>query len=214
MGRTIIDTMKGLLLALLITWPAASWGGAGAERLQEFLDETRAFDATFVQDVRTPDWGSDERRTGIFQAEKPGRFRWDYDEPFDQSIISDGETVWYYEPELKQATRVPWSRLEKSPAAFLSAGGDLAETFQILEITNKRLNLPAVRLIPKNREESVQEITVTLRPDKPEIAELEMVDSIGNRSLFTFDGMKRNGPIDPDRFRFTPPEGVDVVEPK
>ena len=218
-GVTTVQRWLAILIVaaiLPVLWleplTAAASGEDAEARLQSFLDETRSLDAAFRQEVQAADWGADELRVGRFLAEKPGRFRWDYEEPFVQNIISNGETVWYYEPDLKQATRAPWSRLEKTPAAFLSAGGRMRDSFQVMVVSNKRLGLPAVKLIPKSAEGAIVEIVVTLHPERPEIAELEMVDNLNNRSFFTFQEMRRNGDIAADRFRFTPPAGVDVVD--
>src|SRR5690625_3594627 len=31
---------------------------------------------------------------GEFYLDRPGQFRWNYEKPYKQSIISDGETLW------------------------------------------------------------------------------------------------------------------------
>ncbi|MEO8080582.1 MAG: outer-membrane lipoprotein carrier protein LolA, partial [Caldimonas sp.] len=46
----------------------------------------------------------------------------------------------------------------------------------------------------------------------PTLAALEIADSFGQKSLLTFSDFVANPAIAPERFRFTPPAGADVIE--
>ena len=42
--------------------------------------------------------------TGSFVFMRPGRFRFDYQKPFPQTLVADGQTFWLYDPDIGQAT--------------------------------------------------------------------------------------------------------------
>ncbi|MBF0144276.1 MAG: outer membrane lipoprotein chaperone LolA [Magnetococcales bacterium] len=182
---------------------------AAVTRLQQFINRLQTLEARFVQTVDPPPAGGAESR-GTFYADKPNRFRWDYQTPHKQEIVSDGETIWYYDPDLEQATKKDAKSLENSPASFLVSGKPLEENFNWLVVRDEILKLPAVRLWPK-KEGSLQEITVTLHPEQEELLHLNLVDSMGNRSSFRFSQSRLNVELPENRFSFTPPPGVDVI---
>ncbi|MBF0622310.1 MAG: outer-membrane lipoprotein carrier protein LolA [Magnetococcales bacterium] len=182
-------------------------------RLQRFIYDLKSMDATFVQKTDNADSGVPTISHGRFQAERPYRFRWDYTDPYPQLILSDSTMVWYYEEDLKQVTRTPAERLNSSPAAFLIAGRPLGELFRWEVLAGPKAGTETVRLHSLNEEESsFDEIRVTLHPERDELYMLEVMDNLGNFSRFTFDNMKMNQPIPQDRFHFTVPEGVDVLD--
>lgn len=207
-----------LMLVLIATIPP-SYAGAAAEkdrallnRVQKLVDNTKTMEADFVQQVMGS--GSDNQESrGHFSAAHPGRFRWDYQAPSEQLIVSDGNVVWYYEPDLKQATRSNVDHIRDTPAGFFTAGGPIDDSFAWEVATGTTWPGPALRLTPK-RETSIREITVALHIAKDKILGLEVVDNLGTHSLIVFDNLVVNHPIPNERFNFSPPAGVDVVEDK
>ncbi|MBF0178780.1 MAG: outer membrane lipoprotein chaperone LolA [Magnetococcales bacterium] len=217
-----IHRILGLALGLWLGGVSVSTTAQAAEtpamppevqRLQAFLDKLKSLQADFVQHM--PDAAGDQPREsrGQFSAARPGRFRWDYSAPYEQLILADGETVWFYEPDLKQVTRSPAGRLEKTPAGFLTSGKRLEETFTWEVKPGPDPKLPAVELRPL-KEGTVKRISVTLWPDRDEIRDFIVEDSLQHRSLFTFSNWRPNAAIPAERFRFVVPKGVDVIENK
>lgn len=62
-------------------------------------------------------------------------FRWDYQVPNEQQVLSDGSTLWVYVPENRQVIVSEISQVEAeygdNPAAFFSGLGDLTQNFDI-----------------------------------------------------------------------------------
>ena len=80
--------------------------GTGARvTLQAFLDRTGEASGRFFQTV-TDKTGREAAQPseGIFRFKRPGRFEWTYEKPYRQQIISDGKTLWIYDPDLMQVT--------------------------------------------------------------------------------------------------------------
>ena len=50
-------------------------------------------------------------------------FCFDYRKPFEQTIVADGQTLWFYDVDLNQVTQRPQAQaLGNTPAALLASG--------------------------------------------------------------------------------------------
>jgi outer membrane lipoprotein carrier protein len=67
---------------------------------------------------------------------------------------------------------------------------------------------------PKAKDGPLQSVRVGFRPSGrgSELAELEILDSFGQRSVLTFSQLVVNTPLRSDAFVFKPPAGADVVQ--
>ncbi|MBF0109537.1 MAG: outer membrane lipoprotein chaperone LolA [Magnetococcales bacterium] len=186
-------------------------GRQAFSRLQSFLATMHTMEADFIQRVVNPAQGTPGESKGTFQASRPGKFRWDYQYPFIQHIISDGKEIFFYEPDLKQVSVADWSRLNNSPASFFVSDEPLEVVFDWTVHTDPLFNLPSIRLKPK-KQGDVQYIDVLLNPEKSVLIKLSILDAMGNLSHFHFYKSRMNAAIVPDRFQFKVPPGVDVVK--
>ena len=121
------------------------------QRLQRFLDTLQTLEADFVQQVVTPEAGIPAESRGHISTTRPNRFRWDYHQPNEQVIVSNGEKIWFYERDLQQVTVRNSRELEGTPAVLLSAGGQLEELFSWEIMHDQSFNAASVRLVPKKR---------------------------------------------------------------
>ncbi|MBF0459842.1 MAG: outer membrane lipoprotein chaperone LolA [Magnetococcales bacterium] len=181
------------------------------QRLQDFLNQTKTWEADFLQQIEAPEAGVPAESAGHIATAKPGRFRWDYRTPTLQTIVSDGQTIWFYEPDLAQVTVGKASRLDNTPALLLSSSAPLQTVFTWEVSVDESLNLPAVHLRPR-KSGTIQEIILILYPDRDELLKLTTRDSLGHISHFTFRNMRINQPVAGDRFQFKIPPNVDIIE--
>src|SRR5690606_35806332 len=72
--------------------------------LQRLLSQTRSLQGDFEQVTRDQDGQIVEENTGTFAIKRPGLLRWHIEEPFEQLLVSDGENLWVYDPDLEQVT--------------------------------------------------------------------------------------------------------------
>src|SRR5205085_9079615 len=72
-------------------------------KLQARYDTTSAFRADFAQRTAVASVGDSDVAKGTVAFRKPGKMRWNYREPDEQQIISDGTTLWIYQPADQQA---------------------------------------------------------------------------------------------------------------
>jgi outer membrane lipoprotein carrier protein len=224
--RQIMDMTRRTLLG---AWAAGQLTMAGAadaaalDSLEQFIRQTRAGRAQFTQVVTPPmregQVGRVRTSSGRFEFQRPGRFRFTYDRPFQQLIVADGTTLWLHDVDLNQVTARPQaSALGSTPAALIAAAPDL-RALQVdftLQAQPDTDGLEWVSALPRNRDGALQSIRVGLRPGERgvELGALEIVDSFGQRSVLTFSRFEVNPALGSDRFQFQPPPGADLVRSK
>ncbi len=188
-------------------------GAAAAQRLAAFLEDTRALRARFVQEIVAEDGTPTERASGTLAVLRPGRFRWDYREPYRQLIVADGERLWIYDEDLAQVTVRPQARaLGRTPLQILGAPASRAlEGFAVREL-GLRGGLEWVELLPQGGGDGPADFErIRVGFAGPRLARMELVDASGQTVRLRFEAVERNPALAASLFRFSPPPGVDVV---
>lgn len=178
--------------------------------LREFLDGLQTFSAGFEQ-VLFSEFGEDlEHSSGTVQIQRPGKFNWTYVEPYSQSIISDGETLWIYDADLAQATVKDASHsLGDSPASILDGSGDIDAHYVVLN-TGAQDGVEWLELTPRDADSDYA--TIRLGFSGGELTGMVLFDNLGQKTVITFRDIIRNQELDPARFTFAPPPGLDVID--
>lgn len=208
------QVIVGRTLTALVGWLAAlPLYGAVSPRaqLENYLATTSTLEARFVQTLTDEQGEVIEVARGTLYLDRPGRFRWEYTSPYQQSIVADGETLWIYDRDLEQVTRRPLDgALTDTPAALLGNELDLDESFVVSEETGAD-GRPWLRLTSKSiDDENYSEFRLAFDADG--LRAMKMTDNFGQQTLLEFSDERRNQKIDPDLFRFEPPPGVDVFD--
>ena len=194
-------------------------GSTGLESLENFVKNTKSGRAAFTQVVTSPakegQLSKTKTSSGTFEFLRPNRFKFVYKKPFEQSIVSDGQTLWLYDVDLNQVTARKLAQvLNGTPAAVIAAAADLKglEADFTLAALPDKAGLQWVQATPKTKEGQLQNISVGFKAiDKgSELAALEILDSFGQRSLMSFSQFEVNPPIGTTSFQFKPPAGSDV----
>ena len=209
--------MKNALVALAFTACVLTARGAGLDALENFVKSAKSGRADFTQVVSEPARQGQSARSktssGTFEFVRPSRFRFDYRKPFEQTIVADGQTLWLYDPDLKQVTsRKQAQVLSSTPAGLIAAAPDLStlrKDFN-LESAGEKDGVQWVQATPKSKEGQLRSVKVGFRGDQ--LAALEILDGLGQRSVMTFSNMELNATIPSDTFAFKPPPGADVVK--
>jgi outer membrane lipoprotein carrier protein len=179
------------------------------ETLREFVQNVRSGQGRFTQTVTSPDGKRRKVSQGVFEFQRPNRFRFVYAKPFEQTIVSDGQKVWLHDPELNQVTvRRLTQALGATPAALL-AGGSLDQDFE-LAAQPSRDGLEWAQATPRQRDGTIQTMRLGFRGK--DLAALEILDHFGQRSVLLFPDFRANASVPPEQFRFTPPPGADLIE--
>ena len=190
----------GLLILSLLLSQAALAAGAASEKLTVFLQSVVTFKAQFEQTVLGPEGDVLETAQGQFILERPGKFRWDYLNPYPQEIVADGTRIWFYDVDLEQVT--------DTPATLLSGEMLPQEKYQVIDLTTDD-GLEWVELIPKDLESNFQSVRFAF--DKQSLRQMIMRDSFDQTTRLIFSDVSENIVLDSKTFLFVAPEGVDVV---
>ena len=209
-----------LVLAIIsIASNAQQMPDSGLESLENFVKTTQSGRAVFAQVVTGPAKAGQVAKTktssGTFEFLRPNRFKFVYQKPFEQSIVSDGQTLWLHDVDLNQVTSRKLSQvLNGTPAAVIAAAADLKglQADFTLKALPEKGGLQWVQATPKTKDGQLQTISVGFRAtDKgQELAELDILDSFGQRSVMTFSQFVVNPVLATASFQFKPPPGSDL----
>ena len=173
--------------------------------------------ADFTQIVTAPPKDGQAQRpkqsSGSFAFQRPGRFKFVYQKPFEQTIVADGQTLWLYDVDLNQVTqRAQAQALGSTPAALLASAPDLQALRAdfTLESAPAQDGLEWVQAVPKAKEGQLQNVRVGFRDGQ--LAVLEILDSFGQRSTLRFAKLQANPQLPAATFQFKPPAGADVLK--
>ena len=143
-------------------------------------------------------------------VKRPGLFYWHTDAPNEQTMISDGQKVTLWDPDLEQATiKKLDQRLTQTPALLLS--GDVSKISESFDITSKQAGgVIDFTLKPKTKDTLFDSLNLSFRNGV--INNMRLVDSVGQRTDILFSGVKANEPIPAAKFKFDIPKGADVIQ--
>ena len=220
-----------LFMAWLCLMPS-SWAQSSPdaiESLSQFLKFTNSGRAQFSQVVAGPSKTDQAPRrktsSGTFEFQRPQQFRFTYQKPFVQAMVSDGQWLWLFDADLNQVTmRKQNQLLGQTPVALILSSGDL-KALQAefnLKAEPDSEGLQWVRATPKQSDGAVQVIRVGLKlgvaavntaSNVPVLTVLEIVDGLGQTSRLNFQNFETNVKLPPETFQFKAPAGVQVIRP-
>ncbi|MDH5379186.1 MAG: outer membrane lipoprotein chaperone LolA [Gammaproteobacteria bacterium] len=193
------------VLALFLQ-PALSW----ANELDDFFDKLVTLQAEFVQKSENGKLTGEQTLSGTLYIERPGKFRWDYQKPYKQLIISDGKKVWLYDVDLEQVTiKALDATIGDTPAMLLSSEGSLKNSFIIKNHPSEE-GLDWVKLLPRKQDASFNEIRIGFKNNQ--INTMVLVDNLEQITRISFSKIQRNPKLTGNLFSFKVPDGVDVID--
>lgn len=166
--------------------------------------------ADFTQEIIDQQRNVQQQMRGRLVIQRPGKFRWNYQAPYEQEIVADGNKVWLYDVDLEQVTVKPQDQaLAGSPASLLSTQSKLDSEFKIRTV-QRNDGLQWFELTPKVKESGFEHILLGLK--QKQLYRLEIKDGFGQQTDIQFDNVQINSAVAADTFAFTIPKGVDVID--
>jgi outer membrane lipoprotein carrier protein len=213
------------IATILFSGVAISQSESGSDQLRQFVRNSKTAEGDFVQQqLRAPKANEPQdkglkvvRQTqGHFVFQRPGRFVWDTQKPYEQKLIANGNQLILWDKDLNQATFRPAGQaLASTPAAILFGENSLDQHFELIE-GEERLGMKWVALVPKsdtNAKKQVDlpytKISIGMVNGLPKA--LELMDGLGSVVLVTLDKIQLNVNLPANRFNFTPPTGAEVL---
>lgn len=198
-----------IALALMFMLTCVTARAASIEMLKGLLQQTTSGKARFAQIVVDKNLKELQKATGTMQFVRPGRFRWEYDKPYEQTIVGDGAKLWIYDKDLNQVTvRKLDKALGGSPAALLAGSNEIEKVYTLTNLGPQE-GLDWLEAVPKSKDNTFERIRLGFSVSGLEAMELR--DQFAQTTVIKFAGIERNPKIAPEVFRFTPPKGADVI---
>ena len=213
----LVRLVSVLLFAFAVAAPLAAQTDvhAIADRVDQRYNHLQTLEAQFSETYSGA--GMTRKESGTLTLKKPGRMRWDYDQPRPKMFLTDGTTAWFYVPGERQVRRAPVKQLDdlRSPLRYLLGKSKLEKEFVSLAIaTDARPVNPGdivLRGVPKGMQDRVAQTLVEVTPDGL-ITRIVVEELDGSVTEFRFLRQKENVQLADQHFRFTPPPGVEVVQ--
>ncbi len=196
---------SGLGLAL---WCLLGVAGATPASLTDYFHGITTLRAHFTQEVRGTVSDRVQRTEGILAIYRPDRFYLEYTEPYRQLYVADGKTLWAYDEDLEQVTvHRQQGMLQNTPALILTQPEKLAASYTI--VRREGDGKVVFELTPRDPNSQFELISIGFRGKQ--LVLMELRDALGQTTVLRFSRLQLNPLIDEARFRFTPPEGVDLI---
>jgi outer membrane lipoprotein carrier protein len=201
--------MRILLFVLAFAAAGASAADSARSRMEAFSKDLKSTSGSFSQSVTDANGrGGDESR-GTLALQAPRQFRWETKQPYEQTIVADGQRVWVYEPDLQQVTvRSQSSEEAHSPLTVLTDLSQLDSQFTATE-SGERDGLAWLKLTSKAKDPEFEYAELGFAAH--DLERMLFKDQLGNTTEIRFSDWKRNPKLAADTFQFTPPKGVDVM---
>lgn len=178
--------------------------------LKTFIQETRTVRAHFSQTLYDRNARAIQESSGTMQFERPEKFRWTYEKPYEQLIIGDGVQVWFYDRDLNQVTVRQFNiAIGSSPAALLAGSSTIEDNFELVELGLQN-EMEWLEAIPKSKESAFEFIQMGFSPDGA-LKIMALRDSFGQTTILSFSDLDKNPKLPADLFKFIPPDNADVI---
>jgi len=186
-----------------------------ADKVDQRYNHMQTLEAQFSETYSGA--GMTRTESGTLTLKKPGRMRWDYEQPRPKMFLTDGTTAWFYVPGERQVRRAPVKQLDdlRSPLRYLLGKAKLEKEFVGLSIaSNQKPEYEGdivLQGIPKSMADRVANTLLEVSLDGL-IRRIVVEELDGSVTEFRFLQQKENVQVPDQRFRFTPPAGVEVVQ--
>jgi outer membrane lipoprotein carrier protein len=182
------------------------------DRLDALLGNIETMAADVVQLIVESDGGVLEESGIQMLLKKPDGFYWETLTPFPELIVTDGTTLWNYQPDLEQVVIEDWDSSRSELAAQLLSGNieSLGGDYAIDSFTPTENEHQEFELTPRSADNVYQLISINFMHD--ELESIYLNSKNGQQTVWRFENVIRNSAIDDAKFQFVPPENIEIIE--
>ncbi len=206
-----------LLTGLAVVWlgvPAFA-GDTGLDTLlkgvEAHYNKAKTLQVLFHEDY-TPPGRPKRTENGTLVLRKPGKMRWDYEQPKGKLFISDGKFLWLYTPDENRAEKMKLKESDdmRVPLAFLLGKLDFQKEFRNLQA---KADGPDMRITGDSKSDNLPYSSVEFVVTPEQRIRLVKVTGYDHSVLeFRLEQEKVDLPVDAKLFQFQVPKGVQLVE--
>ncbi len=201
--------IKYYLALLIIFFSQSLFAQTAASQLSQYLNHFTTFQADFNQNTVSQSHRAMQSSNGKMMLMRPGRFRWDTQNPSHQIVVTNGKTLWIYDIDLKQVTKQSLSQSGADPAQLLSGNvNHILAQFNVM-ILKQANHTISFQLKPKKLSQQFKSVLMMF--ENNQLTELQVVNSLNQITIFKFSHIILNASLSPNLFNFKAPAGVDVL---
>ena len=208
--QRLVQSLCSILFVLgLCLSSHALYAQSAPDQLRNFVQAVQSATGDFSQFTVGPQGQTKPAQTGRFSFRRPGQFNWEVLKPYAQQIVSDGQQIYQYDPDLNQVTvRKVDQAIGASPAASLFGSGALDQAFSV-SVRPEKDGLAWLRAIPRTGDAGFVHVDIGFQDGLP--VHIVLLDAFGQTTHVKLSGLLRNPGLGAEAFKFVPPQGADVV---
>jgi outer membrane lipoprotein carrier protein len=186
-----------------------------AQAVDDRYNHLRTLQAEFTETYEGA--GIERSESGSLWLKKPGKMRWEYRTPREKLFLSDGKDAWFYLPGERQVRRTSVKKLDdlRSPLGFLLGKTRLEKELDGLaaapDVAPLTPGNTVLRGVPKSMADRIDQVILEITPDY-RITRIQFEEADESVTEYRFSEQRENGEIADQRFRFTPPQGVEIID--
>gem|GEM_PF-15159 len=183
---------------------------ADKQQLMAKLAKLDFFSANFIQKIFSDNGELLQQGAGKLAISKPNLVNWQTTEPDETFIVSDGETLWFYDPFIEQATAYNLANSIHNTPILLLTSNDVSLWQQYA--VNK--NADNFVITPLAQNSQIQSLTVSFssKGQQEQLSEFSFVDATGQISTVTLNDFDANAKPAQSLFEFSLPQGVRLED--
>jgi outer membrane lipoprotein carrier protein len=210
--RRFLPAIMAVVVTHLPAWLPTAQAETALQQLDSLLNDITTLSADVEQLIVESDGGVLEQSQIRLHLKKPDGFYWETITPFPELIVTNGELLWNYQPDLEQVVIENWSEQRSELAAQLLSGNtdDLELEYAIELAEASAAEIVEFNLAPLASDSVYANITISFVD-----AELDMIHlrhKNGEQTVWRFNAVQRNQQLADSLFEFDPPAGIEVIE--
>ncbi|MDO6428586.1 outer membrane lipoprotein chaperone LolA [Thalassotalea sp. 1_MG-2023] len=173
--------------------------------LKSRLAKLEHFSAAFAQQVTDGSGTALQRTTGKLAVQKPNLVYWHTQQPEESLIVSDGQSLWLYDPFIEQATAYSLKdSIANTPIMLLTSDDDqLWAQYKVIKQSEIHFTLSSI-----DDNAQVQSLSIMFEPTSVNIKQFTITDATGQVSDIVLSKVDSKSKINTELFQFKVPEGV------
>jgi outer membrane lipoprotein carrier protein len=182
------------------------------EKLDGLLQDIQTLSASVTQLIVESDGAVLEESAIQMHLLRPDGFYWETLDPFPELVVTDGNTLWNYQPDLEQVVIEDWDSAQSELAAQLLSGrtDKLSEEYRIDVVPDASESESLFQLHPLGADSVYRVIRISFL--KQELESIHLDNKNGQQTLWQFSDLQRNKELEQTLFEFEPPAGIEVVD--
>jgi len=184
-------------------------------RVQKYYDATKDLRAKFEQQLESVS-RAPSKASGEVWLKKPGKMRWDYAKPEKKLMVSDGTTLWVYDPDDEQAYKQDLKgNALPAQVSFLLGEGKLDKEFDasLTKVEGLAPDELALKMVPKQGTTAYRYIVFVVDEKSGQVRRTIIYGQDGSTNRLSFLEVQQNKGVDDGKFKFSPPSGTHILKP-